>query len=81
MNLYRKVLAVQSGGRVLDRGYDLADQIESCVREAGPFYTLSFDPSHADHPDEYHEVKVQMGKPGLTARANTGYYDQPYYSD
>ncbi len=79
--LDRKVLAVQSGGRVLDRGYDLVSQIESCVGEAGAFYTLSFDPSHADHGNEYHELKVQIGKPGLTARTNTGYYDQPYYSD
>lgn len=81
MNVYRKVLAVQSGGRVLDRSYDLVREIESCVREAGVFYTLSFDPPHADHPDEYHALKVQIGKPGLTARTNTGYYDQPYYAD
>ncbi len=81
MNVYRKVLAVQSGGRVLDQSYDLVREMESCVREAGVFYTLSFDPPHADHPDEYHELKVQIGKPGLTARTNTGYYDQPYYSD
>jgi VWFA-related protein len=81
MNVYRKVLAVQSGGRVLDQSYDLVREMESCVREAGVFYTLSFDPPRADHPDEYHELKVQIGKPGLTARTNTGYYDQPYYSD
>ncbi len=81
MNVYRKVLAVQSGGRVLDRSYDLVQEIESCVREAGVFYTLSFDPPHADHADEYHALKVQIGKPGLTAHTNTGYYDQPYYAD
>ncbi len=79
MNVYRKVLAVQSGGRVLDQSYDLVQEMESCVRQAGVFYTLSFDPPHADHPDEYHELKVQIGKPGLTARTNTGYYNQPYY--
>ena len=81
MNLYRKVLAVQSGGRVLDSSHDLVSEIESCVSEAGPFYRLSMNPSYTDHPDEYHELHVQVGKPGLTARTNTGYYDQPYYSD
>jgi VWFA-related protein len=81
MNLYRKVLAVQSGGRVLDSSHDLVREIDSCVSEAGPFYRLSFNPSHADHPNEYHELNVQVGKPRLTARTNTGYYDQPYYSD
>jgi VWFA-related protein len=81
MGLYRKVLAVQSGGRVLDRSDDLVPQIESCVREASGFYILTFDPSHADHPDEYHDLKVQIGKPDLSARTRTSYYDQPYYSD
>ena len=81
MNLYRKVLAVQSGGRVLDSSHDLVREIDSCVNEAGPFYRLSINPSRTDHPDEYHEQNVQVGKPGLTARTNTGYYDQPYYSD
>jgi VWFA-related protein len=81
MSLSRKVLAVQSGGRVLHSSYDLVSQMESCVREAGAFYTLTFDPSPADHPDEWHELKVQIDKQGLTARTNTGYYDQPFYVD
>lgn len=81
MDLSRKVLAVQSGGRVLDRSSDLLKQIESCVKEAGAFYTLSFDPAPADHPDEYHRLKIEVSKPGLSARTNTGYYDQPFYSD
>jgi VWFA-related protein len=81
IDLYRKVLAVQSGGRVLDRSDDLVPQIESCVREARAFYTLTFDPSHADHPDEYHDLTVQISRPDLIARTRTGYYDQPYYSD
>ena len=80
-NLDRRVLAVHSGGRVLGPGNDLVSQIDSCVQEASAFYTLSFDPSRADHPAEYHSLEVQVGAPGLTARTNTGYYDQPYYSD
>jgi VWFA-related protein len=81
MNLDTKVLAVESGGRVLDQSYDLVSEMESCVREGSVFYTLSFDPSPADHPDEYHGLKVQIDKQGLTARTNTGYYDQSFYSD
>jgi VWFA-related protein len=81
MHFYRKVLAVESGGRVLDRSFDLVSQIESCVREASAYYTLSLNPSFADHPDEYHELQVQIDKPDLTARTTTGYYDQPFYID
>ncbi len=80
-NLDRKVLAVQSGGRVLGPGNDLVSQIEDCIQEGRTFYTLSFNPSHADRPAEYHSLQVQIGQPGLTARTNTGYYDQPFYSD
>jgi VWFA-related protein len=98
MHLNRKVLAVQTGGRVLAPSADLigspgpaltdfkpnADlvlQINSCIREASTFYTLSFDPSYAGHLDEYHDLKVQVDNQGLTVRTTTGYYDQPYYSD
>jgi VWFA-related protein len=78
----RKVLAVQSGGRVLDLAdEDLADQIYGCVAEASHFYTLSFNPLPANHPNEYHELSVQVRMPGFTARSNSGYYDQPYYQD
>src|SRR5579872_2090389 len=80
MNVYRKVLAVQSGGRVMDDSLELVKEIESCVRDAGPFYRISFDPFSADHPNEYHDLKVVVNRPGITARTNTGYYDQPYYS-
>jgi hypothetical protein len=62
-------------------GNDLVSQIDDCIQEGRAFYTLSFNPSHADRPAEYHSLQVQIGQPGLTARTNTGYYDQPFYSD
>jgi VWFA-related protein len=80
MHLYRKVLAVQSGGLVVDDGSDLLNQIERCVQDTGYFYRVSFDPFRAEHPDEYHDLKVDVNRPGLNARTSTGYYDQPYYS-
>jgi hypothetical protein len=80
MNVYRKVLAVQSGGLVLDNGFDLAQQIKNCIQDAGPYYRISFDPFPADHPNEYHDLRVVINQPGLTSRTNTGFYDQPYYS-
>ena len=76
-NLDLKVLAVQSGGLALPPNNDLAGQIEQCVRDASAFYTLGFMPPRADGPNEYHELKVRVDKPGLTARTRTGYYNQP----
>jgi VWFA-related protein len=81
LSLYRKVLAVQSGGRVLPPSNNLAGQINSCVKEAGVFSTLSFDPMPAGHSHEYHSLNVLIDKPGLTARTTTGYYDEPFYSE
>jgi VWFA-related protein len=75
------VLAIQSGGLVLDELSDISRAIEHCVEDARMFYTMSFDPPPAAQPDEYHDLKVQIGAPGLSARTNTGYYDQPVFYD
>ncbi len=74
-NLGLKVLAIQSGGRVLAPSNDLASEIDSCVQDAGAIYTLRFDPPRPDKPHEYHDLKVVIDKPGLKPRTNTGYYD------
>jgi VWFA-related protein len=72
-----KVLATQSGGRVMPPDNDVAGQITTCVQDASAFYRLSFDPPRADRANEYHDLKVEVDKPGLTARTSTGYYNQP----
>jgi VWFA-related protein len=61
-NLALKVLALQSGGRILGPDNDLVKQIDACIDEAD---------------DEYHDLKVQISQPGLAVRTNTGYYNQP----
>jgi VWFA-related protein len=72
-----KVLATQSGGRILGPNNDLAGQINSCVVDGSSYYTISFEPPHADRANEYHDLRVQIDQPGLTARTSTGYYNQP----
>jgi VWFA-related protein len=76
-NLTLKVVTVQSGGRVVGPDNDLAGAINGVVADANAFYTLSFDPPAADHANEYHDLKIQIAKPKLTARTRTGYYAQP----
>ena len=75
------VLALQSGGLVLDKSPNIVRAIRDCVEDASAFYTVSFDPPHAAQPDEYHDLKVQTNVPGLSARTNTGYYNQPVFYD
>jgi len=76
-NLGLKVIATQTGGLVLPPDNDLASQIANCVQDATAFYRLSFDPPPADKANEYHDLKVEIDKPGLTARTRNGYYNQP----
>jgi VWFA-related protein len=75
------ILAIQSGGLVLDEFLQISRSIEHCVEDARAFYTVSFDPPYAAQPDEYHDLKLQIAGPGLSARTNTGYYDQPVFYD
>jgi VWFA-related protein len=81
MYLYKNVLAVESGGQVFQTGGDLVKQMNDCVRNANAYYTVSFNPAPAAHKDEFHDLKVKLRRPGLTARTTLGYYDQPYYTD
>lgn len=74
-------LALQSGGMVLDEGLSLAHDLDKCLHEAGSFYTISFDPPRAARVDEYRDLKVNVSKPGFTARTNTGYYNEPAFYD
>ncbi|MGA3010290.1 MAG: VWA domain-containing protein [Terracidiphilus sp.] len=76
-NLGLKVFAVETGGRVLGPDNDMAAQISKCVQDASAYYTLSFDSPHANGVNEYHDLKVIVGDPALTARTRTGYYNQP----
>jgi VWFA-related protein len=80
-DLSLQVLAVQTGGLVLNRSNDLpsaiAEDIAKGARDARSFYVLSFPASRADRANEYHALEVKLGKPGLTARTRTGYYAQP----
>jgi VWFA-related protein len=81
MNVYKKVLAVESGGRVLEGDKEIAQQMAECARGANTYYTLTFDPPAAGHADEYHPLEVKLRRAGLTAETVRGYYDEPFYND
>lgn len=75
-NLALQVLAIQTGGLVLNASNDVAGLIKRAVDDAGAYYELSFDPVPGE-PNEYHQIEVKVAKPGLVARTRTGYYSQP----
>ncbi len=77
-NLALPVLALQSGGRVLNGTNDLAGEIASCVAEAGVYYRIGVQVSPSETVNDYHSLEVKVAKAGLTARTSAGYYNQPY---
>ena len=77
-NLGLPVLAIQSGGRVLNGSNDLASEIATCIADSGAYYTIAIQVSPSETVNDYHSLEVTVGKSGLTARTNNGYYNQPY---
>jgi VWFA-related protein len=76
-DLALEVLAVNTGGRVLDPSNDLAALILQCESDIGPYYTVTFEPPQAAGADEFHSLRVQVSGDGLTARTDVGYYNEP----
>jgi VWFA-related protein len=76
-NLSMQVLARQTGGLVLPPSNDIAGQIDSCIADIGTYYTLTFAAPPAAQANEYHDLKVEVGQPGLTVRTTSGFYNQP----
>ena len=76
-NLALQVLAVQSGGRVLNASNDLTGLLQSCVNDASAYYVMSFEAVPADRSDEYHALTVKVAKPGIKTLTNAAYYSRP----
>jgi VWFA-related protein len=73
-HLALQVLATHSGGLVEVNGMDILGEINTAVRDANAYYTLTFEAPPADHADEYHDLHLQVDKPGVTVRTTAGYY-------
>jgi VWFA-related protein len=76
-DLALQVISTQSGGLALTSGNDIAAFIRQCLADTQAYYEISFATPSDQRPDEYHQLEVQVAKPGLTARTRQGYYSQP----
>jgi VWFA-related protein len=75
-NLGLQVLAIQSGGLVLDFNNDVPTLLQQCISDIAPYYEISFAAAPSDRPDEYHHLEIRIDKPGLIARTRQSYYAQ-----
>ena len=73
-NLALQVLALHSGGLVLDKSGDLAGQISLCIADAQSYYEISFDAGEAATSPQYRALQVKLDRTGAQARTNSAYY-------
>lgn len=76
-NLALPVLALHSGGQVLQQGSTLPQEIATCVEDADRYYLLTVDAAPPEHPYTYHPIIVTLANAGLSARTSAGYYSEP----
>lgn len=76
-DLALQVVAVQSGGLVLNSSNDVAGEVNTCAQDADAWYTIAFAPQPSEKPDTWHSVQIKLNRPGLTVRTRAGYYAQP----
>ena len=75
------VLAIRSGGGIVDPGHPLAASLQKRIAEEGTFYRVTFDPPRTNVLDEYHHLHVEFNSPGPRSHVFEDYYDQPVFYD
>lgn len=75
-----QVIAEQSGGLVLDASNDIAGLLTRSFAQTKAFYEIGFEAAPGEHDNEYHQVQVQVAKPGLVAHTTQGYYARPTFT-
>jgi VWFA-related protein len=78
-NVALQVLAVQSGGHVVESSSDVAAMIQQCLADLNAWYEIAIQPAPPDRPDEYHQIQVKVEKKGLNVRTRDGYYSNPVF--
>jgi VWFA-related protein len=73
-NLGLKVVAMHSGGQAQVTGRDITGELNTTVRDATASYELTFESVPGDGPNEYHALKVMVGRPDVTVPTTAGYY-------
>ncbi len=76
-HLALQVIAVHSGGLVLNVNNDISGELNRCIADGSTYYTFTLDKSSTDKPDTYHAIEVKVDTPKVTARTLRGYYTRP----
>lgn len=66
-------IAVNTGGRAFIKQSNLTSAVNQIVADNGSFYLLGYYPEPYEADGKYHEIDVQVTRPGVRVRARKGY--------
>ena len=69
-----RTLALQTDGRAIVNRNDLATGMTQIVRDTSAYYLLGYNSTQAPSDGKFHEIKVQIKRPGIQVRARKGYW-------
>ena len=73
-DLLLQTLAAKTGGKVVTGKNNIPAMIEECMAEAQTYYEVKFDVPLTSPETTFHEIRVQVDRPGLKTRTSTGYF-------
>jgi hypothetical protein len=71
------VVAENTGGRVFENTNDIHSAIRTAIDDAEVTYLLGFYPDSAALDGKFHQLKVQVNRPGVEVRFRKGYLANP----
>jgi len=71
------ILADCTGGRAFYNTNDIQGSIRRAIDDSRVTYVLGYYPSHGKWDGKFHEIKVQVSRPGVHVRFRRGYFAWP----
>jgi len=73
-NVGLQVLSEHTGGTVQVTGNDIKDEINTAMRDASSWYTLTFEIAPSTEKTVFHALQIKVDKPDVKVRTSAGYY-------
>lgn len=70
-------MALQTGGKVLFGRNDVDQEIAESIAQGNASYTMLYYTTNSTFNGKFRKIKVDMDRPGLSARTRDGYYALP----
>ena len=65
-----RTLASQTDGRAIVNRNDLGTGMTQIVRDTSAYYLLGYNSTQSPSDGKFHEIKVQVKRPGIQVRAH-----------